>query len=29
MSGILLRHHPELGAALHRVDNAFQPWPGG
>jgi hypothetical protein len=29
MSGILLRHHPELGAALQRVENAFQPWPGG
>ena len=29
MSGILLRHHPELGPALHRVENAFQPWPGG
>ncbi|MFI7632585.1 peroxidase family protein [Nonomuraea sp. NPDC049400] len=26
MASVLLRHHPELRPALHRVDNAFAPW---
>ena len=26
MSSVLLRHFPELGPVLRRVDNAFAPW---
>ena len=27
MQTVLLRHFPDLGRALHRVKNAFAPWP--
>ncbi|MEV4112861.1 peroxidase family protein [Nonomuraea sp. NPDC049695] len=26
MASVILRHHPELRPALHRVENAFAPW---